>query len=153
MSTILTPRQTSDSSQRDLQVAAAPATDVAPGKLRAVRRKQRFERAHLIVSRVLLGAILLQVFFAGLGIFTTTGFLPHAIWGATVILASFSLPILALAGHLERSILRRSLLLAGLMVVQGLLIDISRVAPVVGALHPVNAMLLVLVTYGLAQRR
>lgn len=151
MSTILTPNRTGEHGQREAPTEVA--ADTALGKLQAIQRRQAFERAHLLVSRALLGAILVQVFFAGLGIFTATGFLPHAIWGATVILASFSLPILALTGHLERTIVRRSLLLAGLMIVQGLLIDVSRVVAVVGALHPVNAMLLVLVTYSLSRRR
>jgi hypothetical protein len=46
----------------------------------------------------------------------------------------------------------RSLLLAGLILLQGFLIDVDRVVHIVAALHPVNAMLLVIVTYGLAHR-
>ncbi len=74
------------------------------------------------------------------------------IWGPLVILSSFSLPALAHAGHLDRAVVKRSWLLAGLMVVQGLLIDVGRVVPVVAALHPVNAMALVLVAFLLATR-
>jgi hypothetical protein len=138
-------------------VAASP-TGAAPATVRGARRRARpprpgVDRAHLIVSRVVLGAIMLQVFFAGLGIFGVASFLPHMVFGALLILSSFSLPILALAGRLERAIALRSWLLAGLMIVQGLLIDIGRQVPVVAALHPVNALVLLLVTYGLASRR
>jgi hypothetical protein len=126
---------------------------MASSRLAALKRRHRFAKAHRIMARIILGGIAVQVFFAGLGIFTSLGFLPHMIWGPAVILASFSLPALAHVGHLERSVVARSWLLAGLMVVQGLLIDIGRLVRVVAALHPVNAMALVLVTYLLATRR
>lgn len=126
--------------------------DTTPGRLAALKRRRRFAQAHLIMARVVLGGIAVQVFFAGLGIFTSIGFLPHMIWGPLVILSSFSLPALAHAGPLDRAVIKRSWLLAGLMVVQGLLIDVGRVFPVVAALHPVNAMALVLVAFLLATR-
>jgi hypothetical protein len=109
----------------------------------------RAARAHRIIARVLLGGLAFQLFFAGLGVFGVYGFLPHAIMGASVILASFSLPLIAWRGRLDRSRLRRSLLLAGLMILQGLLIDLGRIWPIVAAFHPVNAMLLVLLTFSL----
>lgn len=112
----------------------------------------RASRAHPIIARVLLGALVCQFFFAGLGVFDVFGaysFLPHAIMGASIIAASFSLPILAWRGHLDRSCLRRSWLVSGLMVVQGLLIDLGHLWPIVAAFHPVNAALLVLLTFTL----
>jgi hypothetical protein len=127
------------------------ALSIAPVAATPVRRP-RAERAHIIISRGLLGGITLQIFFAGLGIFTTVGFLPHAILGSLVIAGSFALPLVAWRGHLDRSIQRLSWLLAGLMILQGLLIDAGRLVPAISALHPVNAMLLVLVTYHLARR-
>jgi len=69
------------------------------------------------------------------------------------VLASFALPIVAWRGHLGSALLRRSWLLAGLMLLQGALIDAGRIVPIISALHPVNAMLLVLVTYSLAFRK
>jgi Family of unknown function (DUF6220) len=113
---------------------------------------RRIALAHQLVARVLLGGIALQLFFAGLGVFGITTFLPHVIWGTLVVLASLALPLLAWRGHLKPALVRRSWLLVGLMLLQGLLIDIGHVVPVVSALHPVNAMLLVLVTYGLASQ-
>ena len=114
--------------------------------------ERRVARIHRMLAWVLLGGVTLQIFFAGMGVFGVSSFLPHAILGAVVILASFSLPIVAWRGHLEAAIVRRSWLLAGLMVLQGLLIDAGRFVHVVSAFHPVNAMLLVLVTYSLTRR-
>ncbi|MGZ3602658.1 MAG: DUF6220 domain-containing protein [Ktedonobacterales bacterium] len=118
-----------------------------------VRAEQRAARIHRLLARVLLGGLTLQVFFAGLGVFAVSTFLPHAILGSIVILTSFALPIVAWRAHLKPSITRRSWLLAGLMILQGLLIDVGRIVHIVAALHPVNAMLLVLLTYSLARRQ
>jgi hypothetical protein len=102
---------------------------------------------------VLIVGIAVQFFFAGLGVFGVTTFLPHAIWGALVILASLALPLLAWRGHLGRTIVRRSWLLFDLMLLQGLLIDIGRMIPLVASLHPLNAMVLALITFSLASRK
>ncbi len=127
---------------------AGVAAPVSPGHLAA----RRAARAHRLIARILVGGLTLQLFFAGLGVFAVATFLPHMILGTVIVLASFSLPIIAWRGHLEPSVLHSSWALAGLMVLQGLLIDVGRVIPVVSAVHPVNAMLLVLVTYTLARR-
>jgi hypothetical protein len=108
--------------------------------------------AHRLVARLLLGGIALQLFFAGLGVFGVSSFLPHVIWGTVVVTASMALPLLAWRGQLGGSILRRSWLLVGLMVLQGALVDLGRLAPIISALHPVNAMVLALVTFELARR-
>lgn len=118
----------------------------------AQHAEKRGAQTYRMLARILLGALAVQLFFAGLGVFSVTSFLPHAILGTIIVLASFALPIVAWRGHLGPAILRRSWLLVGLMLVQGLLIDAGRILPVISALHPVNAMLLVLVTYGLTRR-
>ncbi len=116
----------------------------------AERRAARIRR---LLALVLLGGVTLQIFFAGLGVFRVSTFLPHMVLGSVVVLASFALPIIAWRAHLESSVARRSWLLAGLMILQGLLIDVGRLVPTVAALHPVNAMLLVLLTYSLTHRQ
>jgi len=143
--------------------AIAPATPAALEELMARPtarpRRRAAQRAHLLIARLLLAALGLQIFFAGAALFGvsllgTHGFTMHALFGPLVILGSLSLPLLAWRGHLERAIVWRSWLLFGLMLVQGLLIDLSRfVLPLFGAFHPLNAMLLVLVTASLARRR
>jgi hypothetical protein len=152
MTTQIAPEKPLTAGQVQGQTAAPLASESSIGRLVALKRRRRMDRAHRTVARIVLGGITVQVFLAGLGIFTTTGFLPHIIWGTAVILASFSLPVLALMGHLERTVVRLSWLLAGLMVVQGALIDVGRIFPVVAAFHPVNAMALVLVAFLLATR-
>lgn len=131
--------------------------DVAPRQREAttsrVPMRQRAAQAHRLIARVLLGALALQLFFAGLGVFGITSFLPHAILGTLIVATAFALPLVAWRGHLESALVRGSWLLAGLMVLQGLLIDAGRIVPAISALHPVNAMLLVLVTYRLAARK
>lgn len=117
----------------------------------AVRRRgSGAGRWHRGLARVLLGALAVQLFFAGLGVFGVTGFAPHAILGSVIILTSFALPILAWRGRLGSALTRRSWLLAALMIVQGGLIDAARLSTVITALHPVNAMLLVLLTFSMA---
>lgn len=117
----------------------------------AVRRRDSgAARWHRRLARVLLGALAVQLFFAGLGVFDVTGFAPHAILGSVIILTSFALPILAWRGRLSSALIRRSWLLAALMIVQGGLIDAARISTVITALHPVNAMLLVLLTFSMA---
>ena len=112
-------------------------------------RRRRAASWHRGIARVLFGCLALQLFFAGLGVFGVVGFLPHAIMGSAIIASSFALPLIAWRGRLGAGQTRRSWLLAALMVLQGLLIDAGRVAPVVSALHPVNAMLLVLLTFSM----
>lgn len=113
---------------------------------------RRAALAHRLIARIVLGGLALQLFFAGLGVFGITSFLPHVILGTTIVLSSFALPIIAWRGRLGLALLRWSWLLAGLMMLQGLLIDAGRIVSIISALHPVNAMLLVLVTFGLATR-
>lgn len=109
--------------------------------------------AHLWIARVLLAALAVQLFFAGLGVFRITGFEEHAILGSLIVLSSLALPIVAWIGRLESPALRTSWILFGLMILQGSLISLGAVSPIFMAFHPVNAMLLVLVTFSLARGR
>jgi Family of unknown function (DUF6220) len=109
----------------------------------------RIADVHRYIARVLLCGIAVQFFLAGLGVFGITSFLPHVIFGTLVVVASFALPIIAWRGHLPKATQRRSWILAGLMILQGGLIDAGRVIPIVSAFHPVNAMIIALVTFSL----
>ena len=128
--------------------SVTPAT--APEAKQAIIARSRAARAHTIVARVLLGGVALQIFFAGLGIFNASSFLPHMILGTLVILGSLALPLIAWRGCLDAALIHRSWLLFALMIVQGLLIDAGRLIPLVAAFHPLNAMLLVLLTASMA---
>jgi hypothetical protein len=109
----------------------------------------RLARIHRYIARVLLSGIAVQYFFAGLGVFGITSFLPHIVLGSSLVIASFALPIIAWRGRLAKTVSRRSWILAGLMILQGGLIDAGRVIPLVSAFHPVNALLIALVTFTL----
>ncbi len=111
----------------------------------------RAARVHIVIARILLGGVTLQIFFAGLGVFGVSSFLPHMILGPLVILGSLALPLVAWRGHLGAALQRRSWLVFGLMILQGLLIDAGRFIPFVAAFHPVNAMLLVLFVANMAR--
>lgn len=118
----------------------------------ARRPARRAALAHRLIARILLGALAVQLFFAGLGVFGLATFQMHIVLGTAIVLGSFALPVLAWRGRLDRGTTRLSWLLAGLMMLQGALIDVGRVVHVVSAFHPVNAMLLILVTFTLAGR-
>jgi uncharacterized protein DUF6220 len=135
------------------RASANPAAAV-PAIARRRAERRGVARAHLIVARLVFGGVIVQVFLAGLGLFGGMGFLPHAIFAPLLVLASFSLPILAHVGRITRALIGLSWLLTGLMIAQGLLIDAGRYLwyPV-ASLHPVNALALALVAYSLARAR
>ena len=133
--------------------AAQPITSAAVPVARQtiVTLPGRAAKAHVVIARILLGGVMLQIFFAGLGVFGVSSFLPHMILGTLVILGSLALPLVAWRGRLGATLLRRSWLVFGLMFLQGLLIDAGRIIPLVAAFHPVNAMLLVLLVASMAR--
>jgi len=107
-------------------------------------------RAHIVITRALLGGVALQILFAGMAIFGVSSFLPHAILGPLVILGSLALPLIAWRGRLGTTLTHRSWLVFALMILQGLLIDAGRLVHVIAAFHPLNAMLLVLLLASMA---
>ena len=112
--------------------------------------KAALVQAHLWVARLILGALLLQVFFAGLGIFGAASFVPHARLGFMIVFAAAILLILALAARADRG---RSALLFALLVVQVLVVELRGVSPLIAALHPVNALALIALAWDLARGR
>ena len=133
------------------QPVTPAAVPVAPQTIVAIPVRSRATRAHTVIARILVGGVTLQIFFAGLGVFGVSSFLPHMILGPLVILGSLALPLVAWRGHLGATLQHRSWLVFGLMIFQGLLIDAGRIIPLVAAFHPVNAMLLVLVIASMAR--
>jgi hypothetical protein len=93
------------------------------------------------------------VFFAGLGLFSRLGFTAHALFAPMLFVAGVALAIVGSRAHLNRSLVTRSWALLGLMVVQGLLIDLGRwVWLPISSLHPLNALALAFVAYTLTRR-
>ncbi|MBI2762277.1 MAG: hypothetical protein HYX54_00750 [Chloroflexi bacterium] len=101
-------------------------------------------RLHTWLAWLFVAAVLVQVFLAGLAIFgATDGFGLHVDFGYTVIgLITLGVLLTAVAGSLSRREIGLSLLLLVLYVVQTALPAARASAPVIAALHPVNALVL-----------
>jgi multisubunit Na+/H+ antiporter MnhE subunit len=96
----------------------------------------------------LLGVVV-QFFLAGLYVFGGTSIETHRVLGFILAAAALLLIILALVGRLPRRTVLLTVLLLGLTILQSVLanIDINEV----GALHPVNALVIAFVAYALMQ--
>lgn len=101
-------------------------------------------RLHTPIAWLFVVALLVQVFLAGLAIFgATDGFALHVEFGYTVIgLLTLAVLLTAVAGGLPRMEIGLSLLLLVLYVVQTTLPSARASAPIIAALHPVNAIAL-----------
>jgi hypothetical protein len=126
-----------------------PSTLVSPSRTKtSVRRFGRL--GSLVLGSLFVLALLLQVFLAGGGIFASaSSFWPmHAAFGMGISLLPLAFLVLAWLGHLGQ----RSLWLSGLAFVlvalQAFLITLPGTlgAPLLAALHPVNALII----FGLA---
>ena len=92
---------------------------------------------------VFLLCVVVQVFLAGAGIFASASWLSsHAILGHVLPLIPLLMVILGLVGKLPRTINWLTVLLLVLVYIQPWFIYLSRSAgiPLLGALHPVNAL-------------
>lgn len=98
----------------------------------------------------------MQFFLAGLGVFGTgAAFGVHATVGTILAFASVVwlvlAGVLALGGNLVRTSAGLAALLVVLMVVQYALVELfSGAVPALAALHPVNGLLILSVTFALA---
>lgn len=101
-------------------------------------------RLHTWLAWLFVAAVIFQVFLAGLAIFgATDGFGLHSEFGYTAIgLLTLGVLLAAVAGGLPRREIGLSLLLLVLYVVQTALPAARASAPVLAALHPVNAIVL-----------
>ncbi|HKT40591.1 MAG TPA: hypothetical protein VJR48_19625, partial [Ktedonobacterales bacterium] len=63
------------------QPATLNTTAVRQRTIAARPVRSRAGTAHIIIARILLGGVALQIFFAGMGIFGVSSFLPHMILG------------------------------------------------------------------------
>ena len=110
--------------------------------------------AHIWLARIVLAGIILQFFFAGVGAFAAADYGPHAITGNVLLLASLVLLLLAFAGGVGRRRVGLSALLFVLFILQVVLAVMAQdVSAWIGALHPVNALVLLYLTFKLAHDR
>jgi hypothetical protein len=101
------------------------------------------------LSWIVFAAVVTQFFFAGLGIFGASDFRAHRINGSLLVPASLVLLLIALIGRLGGVRIGLAGLLLVLTVVQNLLV---RGPSLVAALHPLNAVAILLVSLDLARR-
>ena len=107
---------------------------------------------------ILVGAVVAQFFFAGIGIFAGAGFTLHALVGASIV---FFLPLLMLPLGLVARLPRRLTLLTtsvpALVILQSLLLAPYRGVGdqslrLFSALHPVNAILILWVAVTIVEK-
>jgi len=107
---------------------------------------------HLIVACLFVAALFVQVFLAGLGVFSSsTGFSTHRDVGYSLSLLPIVLLVVGLLGGLGR---RQALLAAlefVLFILQSVFVAMRTSAPAVAALHPVNGFLILLIALLIAR--
>jgi hypothetical protein len=97
----------------------------------------------------LLGVVV-QFFLAGLYVFGGSSIDSHQVLGFILSAGALLLIVLALVGRLPRKTALLTVLLLGLTILQSVLVNVD--IDEVGALHPVNALVIAFVAYGLMQR-
>jgi hypothetical protein len=103
-------------------------------------------RAHPFVVALFLACGIVQVFLAGLGVFSSPGaFITHREFGYLFGWLTLVALVLAIAAGEPRRVTGLSALLLGLFALQSVLVAFHHIAPVVAALHPLNGFLLLAV--------
>ena len=103
-----------------------------------------------VVAWIFVGCVAIQVYLAGLGVFGTGGFGPHAAFAAFGLLTILML-ILAIVGRAPRWVVGSPVLIFGLFVVQAFL-AYARSTPNLAAFHTVNGFLIGLISIVVAWR-
>lgn len=114
------------------------------------------QKVHGALAHLFAGLLVVQFFLAGLGAFETvhdkhfkdSNFDAHAGLGDALVVLALIIAGIALIGRWSQFVTRVSLLLFGLMVIQSLLGSLGADDSAwFGALHAVNALLIVGVTF------
>lgn len=101
---------------------------------------------HLIVACLFVAALFVQVFLAGLGVFSSsTGFSTHRDVGYSLSLLPIVLLVVGLLGGLGRRLALLAALEFVLFILQSVFVAMRTSAPAVAALHPVNGFLILLI--------
>ena len=98
--------------------------------------------AFAAASWALTIAVVVQVFFAGLGLFGAADCGLHRSFALVLHAVTLALVALAALGRRGALVLAVTVALAALVFVQGLLVVTAASTPVLGALHPVGALVL-----------
>jgi hypothetical protein len=101
---------------------------------------------HLIVACLFVAGLFVQVFLAGLGVFSSTsGFTTHVGVGYSLSVLPIVLVVAGLLGGLGRRLALLAVLEFALFVLQSVFVAMRTSAPAVAALHPVNGFLILLI--------
>ena len=103
-------------------------------------------RAHLVLSFLFVGGVVVQVFLAGLGVFDSpASFRTHANWGYLLEIIPLILLALAVVGRLGGRQILYAAALFGMFILQSVFVALRGDLPMVAALHPVNGFGILLV--------
>jgi hypothetical protein len=112
----------------------------------------RTRTALALVAAVFAALILVQVFLAGLGVFSNpSSFITHREFGYLIGWFTLVILILAVAGRMGRRIVGLAVVGLVQMALQSVFILVRTQMPAVAALHPVNGVLLLLVVTVIAR--
>jgi hypothetical protein len=103
-------------------------------------------QAHLVLSFLFVGGVVVQVFLAGLGVFDRASmFQTHANWGYMLEIVPLILLVLAGVGRLGRRQIIYAAALFGMFLLQSVFVGLRGDLPMIAALHPVNGFAILLV--------
>jgi peptidoglycan/LPS O-acetylase OafA/YrhL len=97
-------------------------------------------RFHRGLALFFMAGAVVQFVLAGYSAFGGSDWEPHQAWGSVLTLISLVLLVLAFFGR--REALQASAVLFGLMLLQHVLGAVGTDAPALGALHPLNGLLI-----------
>jgi hypothetical protein len=127
--------------QQSIQIISGPPRPVFVGGVIVVQKWSRY--GYMVTAWIFLLAVLLQVFLAGLAIFSSSArWHTHVLFGQAMLLLVPLLIGFGLAGRIHGRVRWLGGLMIAIFIVQGGLPVLRDVAPWVAALHPVNALVL-----------
>ena len=105
-----------------------------------------------VVAGLFAALLIIQVFLAGLGVFDSpSAFATHRDFGYTISLLILPIIILALVGRAPKGLVGLTVVLAVQMILQSAFVAMRTSDPAIAALHPVNGVLMLVVTLVIAR--
>jgi Family of unknown function (DUF6220) len=114
---------------------------------------QRIARpVHLFVAWLLVAGLLVQVFLAGMGVFSSaTEFETHRQFGYWLTLLPVVLVVTGILGRFGRWEVIAAAVMLGQFILQSVLVFQRDSVPAIAALHPVNGFVILLIAVWLAR--
>jgi hypothetical protein len=115
-------------------------------------RRSTLRTALAVVAATFAALLVIQVFLAGLGVFDDpSAFLTHRDFGYLIGMLTLVILVLALVARAGRRLVGLAALGLVQMALQSVFIAVRADLPAVAALHPVNGVLLLVVTLVIAR--